>query len=344
MQTKSRRAGVALRRAIASVQSSLREINRAVSVALDGTTHSGTAASVLPVPQWKIESLEPRLLLSAEAMPAVASIDGSIDQPGEQDRYEFVVTDKTRLFFDGINGAQVQWQLRQGQTSLFDNRDIGAIGDRFLALQPGTYQLNVDGVGDALSAYKFRLIGEDAATSVQANTAVVGQLQRSQAGLYSVQAQAGDRLFFQADSGNSDLRWTLFDPAATIVSGTNEWRDGVAFVAGRSGKYWLSVEAVAGASTTDFGFTLFRNTPQVTALQFGQDYQADLSVPGASAQYRFTLNDTTLVAWDQLSAASAGLRWTLTSSSGAAQGSAQLDAQDASTAPLQRLYSLSSGS
>ena len=332
MLTKSRRAGFALRRTTASVRSGL----RAISSSLKPTPKS----LMPPVPQWRVESLEPRLLLSADAVPGIASIEGAIDQPGEQDRYEFVVTEKTRLFFDGIDGAQVQWQLRQGQNTLFDNRDMGTVGDRFLALQPGTYQLNVDGVGDALSAYKFRLIGEDAATPVQANTAVVGQLQGAQAGLYSVQAQVGDRLFFQTDSGNSNLRWTLFDPAAAIVSGTNRWSDGGAFVASRSGTYWLSVESVAGASTTDFGFTLFRNTPQVTALQFGQVYQADLSVPGASAQYRFTLNDTTLVAWDQLSAASAGLRWTLTNSSGTAQGSASLDGQDASTAPLQ----LSAGS
>ena len=334
MQTKSRRAGVALRRTIASVQSSLREINRAVSVALDGTAHSGTAASVLPVPQWKIESLEPRLLLSADAMPAVASIDGSIDQPGEQDRYEFVVTDKTRLFFDGISGAQVQWQLGQGQNLLFDNRDIAATGDRFLALQPGTYQLNVDGVGDALSAYKFRLIGDDAATPLQANTAVVGQLQGAQAGLYSVQAQGGDRLFLQPSPGSGGVRWTLFDPAAAIVSDTSDGHQAGPVVAGRTGTYWLSVEASVAAVTTDFGFTLFRSTPQLASLQLGQDYTADLSTPGASLQYGFTLTDSALVAWDQLSAAMPGLRWTLTNSSGSTLGGAALDQQDAGSAPM----------
>ena len=328
MLTKSRRAGFALGRTTASVRSGL----RAISDSLKPTAKP----SVPLLPQWQVESLEPRLLLSADAMPGIASIEGSIDQPGEQDRYEFVVTDQTKLFFDGIDGAQVQWQLSKGQNTLFGNRDIGTAGDRFLALQPGTYQLNVDGVGDALSAYKFRLIGEDAAVPMQANTAVVGQLQGAQAVLYSVQAQAGNRLFFQTGSGNGNLRWTLFDPAASIVSGTNGWGDGGAFVASRSGSYCLSVETAAGAvSTTNFGFTLFRNTPQVTALQFEQDYQADLSSPGASAQYRFTLNDTTLVAWDQLSVAAAGLRWTVTNAAGTAQGTAQLDGQDASTAPMQ---------
>ncbi|MBC7379989.1 MAG: LEPR-XLL domain-containing protein, partial [Burkholderiaceae bacterium] len=317
------RAAAALRRSsTASV-----EVKRQTKV-----PHATGAAA--QAPQWRIESLEPKLLLSADALPGIASIEGSIDQPGEQDRYEFVVTDPTKLFFDGIDGAQVQWQLRQGQSTLFDNRDIGAVGDRFLALQPGTYQLNVDGVGDALSAYKFRLIGEDAATLMQANTAITGQLQGAQAMLYSVQAQMGDRLFFQTNPGSSNLRWTLFDPAATIVSGTNGWGDGGAFVATRSGSYSLSIEALAGSSSTDFGFTLFRNAPQLTALEFGQDYQADLSSPGASAQYRFTLSDTTLVAWDQLSAAAAGLRWSLTNSSGTVQGTAQVDGQDVSTAPL----------
>ena len=33
---------------------------------------------------WSVEQLEPKLLLSADLMPGVQEISGSIDQPGEQ--------------------------------------------------------------------------------------------------------------------------------------------------------------------------------------------------------------------------------------------------------------------
>ena len=161
--------------------------------------------------QWKLETLEPRLLLSADLVPGVARIEGAIDQPGEQDAYEFVVTDKTKLFFDGVDGSQMVWQLQQGSTPVFNSRDLTATGDRFLELQPGTYRLAVDGLNDTLGNYTFRLIGEQAASQMQVNQPTTGRLEPgTQAALYAFNAQAGDRLYFQSGSASASPRWTLF--------------------------------------------------------------------------------------------------------------------------------------
>jgi hypothetical protein len=76
-------------------------------------------------PQWKIETLEPKLLLSADGAPGVHRIEGSIDQPGEQDVYEFVVAEQTRFFFDGLSGEQMSWQLQGSNTTdRFDSRTL----------------------------------------------------------------------------------------------------------------------------------------------------------------------------------------------------------------------------
>ena len=90
--------------------------------------------------QWKLETLEPKILLSADGAPGVHRIEGSIDQPGEQDVYEFVVAEKTRFFFDGISGDQMSWQL-QGSNSAdsFGSRTLGSISERFLDLNPFTH-------------------------------------------------------------------------------------------------------------------------------------------------------------------------------------------------------------
>lgn len=57
---------------------------------------------------WEVEALEPKVLLSADLMPAAQQITGQIDQPGETDRYELVLTETSYLLFDSPQGDQVQ--------------------------------------------------------------------------------------------------------------------------------------------------------------------------------------------------------------------------------------------
>lgn len=45
--------------------------------------------------RWTVETLEPRLLLSGDLAPGVHRVEGSIDQPGEQDRYAFTLDERT---------------------------------------------------------------------------------------------------------------------------------------------------------------------------------------------------------------------------------------------------------
>ena len=211
-----------------------------------GLTHK-TASS-----DWKLETLEPRLLLSGDLAPGVHALEGSIDQPGEQDRFEFVVTEKTRFLFDGLQGDQIQWQLKgSNATDKFDLRNLTATGDRFLDLDPGTYNLTVDGIGDRTGVYTFRLIGIEASVPLAANIATTGILPAGgQAALYSVNLEAGDRMYFQAASGNGAGTWTMFDPTASSVWGQNSLQsDSGPFVAQRAGTYWMSVEGQSGATT-----------------------------------------------------------------------------------------------
>ncbi|HET7865596.1 MAG TPA: LEPR-XLL domain-containing protein, partial [Burkholderiaceae bacterium] len=298
--------------------------------------HGRTKPNLSQKQAWRIETLEPRLLLSADLAPGVERVEGAIDQPGEQDQYEFVVTEKTRLLFDGVDGSRMQWQLDDANTTLFSSRDITVNGDRFLELSPGTYRLTVDGLQDATGSYSFRLLGDQATTPLALNQPTTGTLQPgTQAALYSFTAQAGDRIYFQGDAGAANPAWTLFDPTARIVSGTNGWNDGGPFTAERSGTYWLSIEGQSRAtSAVDYGFSLFRSTPAQTGLSFGQSYVAELASPGASASYSFTLDRTTQVAWDQLSASASGLDWVLFDGVGAQVQAGQLSTQDGVSSPM----------
>ena len=255
------RANAALRRNCGAFRAQVNPVTSAVGAALRGlrgVKGAQRSARKTARPDWKIETLEPRLLLSADLAPGAHDIEGMIDQPGEQDRYEFVVTEKTRFFFDGVQGDQVQWQL-DGPTAAdsFSLRNLTSAGDLFLDLDPGTYRLTVDGQGDSSGAYAFRLFGTETARPLTPGAETSGRLEPgTQASMYAVMLQAGDRFFVEAGPNNLNGQWTLFAPDATRVAGpVSLATDGPALTAARTGTYWLAVEGTAGSTRAlDYAF------------------------------------------------------------------------------------------
>ena len=98
---------------------------------------------------WQLEALEPKLLMSADLMPGVQDIQGSIEQPGEEDVYELVITETSKLFFDGVQGNNINWQLdsivNNEPVNQFSSQALTGSSDKFKVLTPGTYRLTVDG-------------------------------------------------------------------------------------------------------------------------------------------------------------------------------------------------------
>ena len=302
------------------------------------TAQRGTnSATPPPEPHWKIETLEPRLLMSGDAMPGVHMLEGSIEQPGEQDRFEFVVTEKTRYLFDGLQGEQIQWQLKDGNGTNLFSRSLTDIGDAFLELNPGKYSITVGAVGDKTGDYAFRLIGIEAAQPLEPNERAQGTLEvGTQAALYSVQLEAGDRLYFEPQTDNPAGRWTLFAPDATVaVSQRAIDADHGPFVAQQSGTYWLSLEGQREAtSALDYGFTLHRHAARTQALELGQSYELELSGYGDGAAYTFALDRNTQVQWDQLSAALNNVQWRIDNvNTGATLVSGYTSSEDGIQAP-----------
>ena len=336
MRSKSKRdvAGAALRRSGSRFRTSVDlTANRLVQATRE------LLAPERPRPaSWSIEPLEPRVLLSGDAVPGVHRIEGSIDQPGEQDSYQFVVDQTTRMLFDGVQGNQIQWQLQgPAGAASFSSRDLQAGADPFLELAAGTYKLNVQAQGDSTGGYVFRLFGEASATPLTPNQPVTGVLPAgNQAALYAVTVQAGDRLFFQAGQSDPGVSWSLYDNHANVVAGSSSVNyDRGYFVAATGGTYWLSVEGIAGSTATpSYGFTLFKQSPQVSSLVLGQSAAAALNQPGAAAAYQFDVTQAGLLAWDQLSAGAYGVSWSIQNALGQTVGSGNTAYQDGSANPI----------
>lgn len=222
---------------------------------------------------WSVEALEPKLLLSADLMPGVHEIGGSIDQPGERDVYEFVLDEKTRLMFDGVTGTQVEWSLEGPTPALsFSSRNLTATRDPFLELEAGNYKLTVDGINNQTQSYKFRLLGEESAVPLTLNTQTSGQLNpATQNALYRFSLSQNDRIYFQTANAKAQGRWTLFGVSGEVlVSNASLSYDRQAITASETGEYWLSVEGLSTNDLTDYAFTLFHQTESIQPISLNQ--------------------------------------------------------------------------
>ena len=254
---------------------------------------------------WSVEQLEPKLLLSADLMPGVQEISGSIDQPGEQKLYEFVITEKTKFFFDGIDNNKMQWNLLGSQSgSKFSTTNFTDQSHFFLDLQPDTYTLTVDALDDTKTNFEFHLIGEESAESLALNQDTALELTpASSAVLYRFDVQAGDRLFFDSSSVQQSYgTWSVFDPdAKVLVNKNNLWND-QGFTATKNGTYWLSIEGSELNETLQTNFKLYHSSPTVQPIQIEDKINAEFKVSSQLNVYELNLQSDQWVILDKLSA------------------------------------------
>jgi hypothetical protein len=111
------------------------------------------------------ETLEPRLLLSADLLP----VAGSIATPGAADQHSFALTKETPALFEAQTSGQVQWSL-DGPGGQVLSAPSNASGPSANSATPvdlvaGTYTLSIQGVGDATGSYQFHLLDLTAAAA-----------------------------------------------------------------------------------------------------------------------------------------------------------------------------------
>ena len=133
-----------------------------------GAANASPMAKATTVPvasRLLFEALEPRVLLAADPLPAfvVAQVNGSIDAPGEADRYVVNIDSGTRILFDSLtNNSQINWSLSGPNGTVVanhsfassDSYDFGS-ANPLLRLEPGEYTFTIDGAGDSTGAYSF---------------------------------------------------------------------------------------------------------------------------------------------------------------------------------------------
>ncbi|MDK2127184.1 hypothetical protein, partial [Parachitinimonas caeni] len=98
-----------------------------------------------PIRSLSAETAAPAVRLAAaeaavgEPVAEAPLLDGEISAPGEQDAYEFELSQDGPVLIDSLATPELHWQLSQGEHTLASGPLSGE--DRLLALRAGRYRL-----------------------------------------------------------------------------------------------------------------------------------------------------------------------------------------------------------
>lgn len=265
------------------------------------------------------ETLEPRVLLSADVLP----IQGSIAVPGETDRYAFTLTNETQLLFDSqTNSSQLNWTLDGPRGNVVSSRSFSSSdpvdnsGIAPLDLASGNYTLSIQGVADATGTYQFRLLDLANASTITPGTPVSGTLNPGNAtDLFQFSANAGDKFYFDQQSlsgATSTTEWRLLDPFERTVwsnyLGSDVQTQSLQF----AGTYSLLIEGgINNTSPISYGFNVQPVTNTTAPLTLGAQVNGAITQTGQQNLYTFNLANASQLYFDSLTNDN-GLNWSLT--------------------------------
>ena len=245
---------------------------------------------------------------TSAALALGSQVDGAIAHAGQQNRYTFNLASAGRLYFDSLTNSGLRWSLvgpRGVEVSdrSFAGSDAGSVsGNPVLDLVAGDYTLVVDGIGDNIGAYSFRLLDLASAAAITSGTPVSGTLASGkETALYRFEAQAGERVFFDAQSQSGGSAWSrLIDP-----HGRQVWFSGSGDVdvqtLALTGTYTLAIEGyVVNTSPVDYGFTVQKVADTSAALALGTQVDGAIAQAGQQNRYTFSLASAGQLYFDSL--------------------------------------------
>ena len=189
-----------------------------------------------------------------------------------------------------------------------------------LWLDAGSYTLTIDGVGDAVGDYRFRLLDLAQAENLTPGIGASGTLGNADPAqpsldtrLYRFDAAAGERFFLDQTALSGDnFSLRLIGPDGRVLYGPQWFSNDVDVltVAG-AGTYTLALEGrIYNSQASNYAFTLHKVVDGSGTLSLGATVSAGIEHPGQRQNYGFTLAADTWVVFDALSGSS-GFTWTL---------------------------------
>jgi hypothetical protein len=233
------------------------------------------------------------------ALAIGATVNATINEPGERDFYTFTLASPARLVMDTLFNAfsaTFFWTLTGPSGTVVNQRGFGA-SDSFdnsnpaLNLVAGNYTLTVDPTGDAAGAYAFRLLNLSSAALVSPGTPQSGSLNpATETDLYRFSVTAGQRFYFDVQTGINNATWRLIDTFGNQVFNLGFSGDVDVLTLSQTGDYTLSIEGRQNATGTQaYAFNVVPVTDDAAALTIGATVNATITEAGERDFYTFTL-------------------------------------------------------
>ena len=269
-------------------------------------------------PPIRFESLEQRVLMSADVNPSLLNVSGALQAPGQQNQYQFTVKDPTLVVLNSLtNRSDIDLTLT-GPNGQVVSESLAQVNANWntspaLELDAGTYTATISAQGDATGSYNLRAVDASQAVAFAPGTVVSGSLpDGNDIAVYSFSAQAGDQYWYVGgeygspngtNSYGNTVDWRLIDPYGRQVTSPQSLGSSTSpFTVQSTGTYLLVVEGgVANSGEVDYNFK-FQQVPVTTqALNLDQVQNVDISTPFQVDNYTFSVTSATQVLFDNLS-------------------------------------------
>jgi hypothetical protein len=262
-----------------------------------------------------------------EAVPQLMTLGtlvaGRIAQAGQRDIHSFTLATDRRVVFDSLTADdRLLWSLTGPNGTLLADRQFQysdsyeLAGNTSILLRAGSYTLVVDGQGDRVGDYAFRLLDLALAQVMAVNTTVIGSLSDAGTGggtpgsapatetrLYKFAALAGERFFVDAEDLSGDnFSLRIFDPKGGLVAGPQAFTNDVdVFTAAYDGDYVLALEGrIYNTRSSDYQFKVQRVVDGSAPLTLDSRVDGSLDHPGQRQAYTFTLAAPMQLLFDSL--------------------------------------------
>src|SRR5256886_466201 len=236
-------------------------------------------------------------------------VQGSIDTPGETDRYTFTLDQDRNLYFDSITSPGFTWSLTGPRGAVVSGRDFRGPYTLFLE---GRYFVS----GATAFTFNVQPVTDDT-VPLTLGARVDGAIGHAgQADRYTFTLTDSRQLYFDSLS-ESNLVWSLSGPRGTVVSGRDfrgsDSRDfgGNPVLDLVAGDYTLTIDA-AGETTGSYAFRVF-DLAQGPSLTPGTPVAGVLDPANATAVYHLTAAAGDRFFFDMQSLANNDVEWRLLS-------------------------------
>jgi len=201
---------------------------------------------------------------TTNGLTLAASVTGSLNEPGEEDRYTFTGTAGQRLYYDALDAdndpINVQLISPSGANPFITGNSDTDVGP-FTLTETGTYTLLFKGIGDTTGDYSFRLIdvSQLPARALTFDTTVNGtNVPVTSASVYRFTGTNGQRLFFDFAATNIGVAYVyLYGPQNLQLNGygggiTTDFEQKLP----ADGTYVLTVGNYTDPTATNFSFRI----------------------------------------------------------------------------------------